>query len=240
MPRGYPDYQNPVNQVAGRLVDFAGIQSAILRLSTLDGLGRLVWAETFNEGSKAWAMSHTVSAEDPTITDTFAEVPPCCLRMNTVGAIVGRYSMAARSLMYTVPQSFGLEWSTLYNQGDNTMNVAASAVLAGIAYQTTVTYAPASGQIGIIVADGTHILDTIPPSSAIPLWIPFKVVLNFATPALMRLLVGIRVFSLVDYAYITGPSADADHIEIIFTSLSSGAGSLDQYIGHVYLTADEP
>lgn len=56
MPRGYADYQNPVNQVAGRLVDFSGIQSAILGLAMLDGLGRLVWFDLFRNGLSAWAL----------------------------------------------------------------------------------------------------------------------------------------------------------------------------------------
>jgi hypothetical protein len=240
MARGYPDYQNPVNQVAGRLVDFSGIQSAILGLATLDGMGRLAWFDRFQDGVSAWETLSTLGASLPVISSEIAEIPPTCLRLRTDGAVINSESFVRRSCMFVSPSTVGLELSVLYNQGNDLILVYIFTVLSGNQANMGVLYRPSTGLIQLLHAGGATTFATLPAGVMARLWIPIKLVVDNVGGVGRRLTIGTQVWDLDGYVQNSGAMAECDQIYITISSVSQGAGSLDQYIGHVYLTLDEP
>ena len=240
MARGYPDYQNPVNQIAGRLVDFSGIQTAILGLATLDGLGRLVWFDRFHEGVSAWELANAGAASLPDIYAAVSEIPPSCLRLRNAGAGAGDYSLIRRSFQFVNPLIWGLEWSVLRNSGNNWVAVQVTTVQSGFLRYMSVWYYPAARLIQLSHAGGQTTFVTLSATTMAGFWIPFKLVLDNVNGIGQRLVVGNQVFSITDYHQLTVATAVSDQLYVLLISRSQGAGSLDQYIGHVYLTLDEP
>jgi len=240
MPRGYPDYQNPVNQVAGRLVDFSGIQTAQLGLSTLDGLGRLVWVDQFHEGLSAWELDQKVAGLDPEIVCTISENPPSCCKLGLAGAAAGSASALYRSFQFTDPKTAGLDFSILANAGNNAVAVDLALIKDGRYHAMEVQYTPIDGTITVAGAAAGPLILTMIPTLKTHLWISIKLVVDFENSRGLRVLLLGQSFSLVDYVVSDDALAEPDQVYIALSAQSNGAGSLNQYIGHVYLTADEP
>jgi hypothetical protein len=240
MARGYPDYQNPVNQVAGRLVDFSGIQTAILGLATLDGLGRLVWFDRFHDGLSAWELAIKGVGVAPVITSSLSEIPPSCVKLGISAGGVGTASQILRSIQLTTPKTFGLEFSVLYNQGNARVIATVMMIIGGVYWSLNVMYEPMNGTIGILGGVPSLTYVTLAPGTLARLWIPIKLVLDLENGVGRRLVVGMDSFSLANIGIGSGAHPEVDQIYIGIEADSLGAGVLDQYIGHVYLTGDEP
>ena len=240
MPRGYNDYQNPVNQVAGRLVDFAGIQTAQLGVCQLDGLGRLVWLDKFGEGLGGWQLYTLGAGIIPAVTSATAEIPPSCLILGVAGGIAGDISGLQRSFLFTQPWACGVDFAVLYNQGNNRLDMNLYSVRSLVLSWIRVRYIPNLGTISIMVAGGTTVYLTLTAAASDRLWIPIKLVADFEAGTGKRLVVGTQSISLVDIPITGGPTLEPDQLYMTINAEALGAGSLNQYVGHVYLTVDEP
>jgi hypothetical protein len=240
MARGYPDYQNPVNQVAGRLVDFAGIQTAQLGLSTLDGLGRLVWVDRFGEGLSAWETYTLGAGLVPVIDDAISEIPPSSGRLRIAGLALGATSGIRRSFQFTDPNKVGVEFSVLFNAGNCVVDLNITRVLDAVNSYLIVRYSPLARTVQIIRGLDTWILVTYAAFTMARMWIPIKLVLDFENGVGRKLVIGCETFGLGAITLGGGAWADTDQLYIDISAVSYGVLATDQYIGHVYLTADEP
>jgi hypothetical protein len=240
MPRGYPDYQNPVNQVAGRLVDFAGIQTAILGLAPLDGLGRLVWHDRFQEGLSAWYAYQEGTGVAPAIAAGISEIPPssCKLDVSAGGGLCN--SIIIRSILFSDPVTFGVEFSVLYNQGPSLVTMSITRVKGGIGEGLAVSYVCNTGVIRVEGLGAPVTYKTLLPTIDARLWIPIKLVVNFDEAVGRRLVILMDTFPLDTIKLSSVADATAERITFKIKATATGLGSLAQYIGHVYLTADEP
>jgi len=54
MARGFPDYANPLYDIASLAFDLSSLETAQIGVSRLDGLGRLVWFDNFRGGIGGW------------------------------------------------------------------------------------------------------------------------------------------------------------------------------------------
>ena len=240
MPRGYPDYQNPVNQVAGRLVDFAGIQSSILGLATLDGLGRLVWHDQFHEGLSAWYISQAGTGLLPVIDDSISEVPPSCCKLDVSNASGLCSSTIARSILFADPSTVGVEFSVLYNQGVSSVTLSIARTRGALIESLALAYIPDTGVIRVSGAGVSKTFKTLPATIDARLWIPLKLVVDFEKITGRRLVILMDTFPLDDIPLTSAVAADAERVTVRIRAIATGAGSLAQYIGHVYFTGDEP
>lgn len=145
-----------------------------------------------------------------------------------------------RSYQFLTPSKVGLEFSVLCNTGNNMVVAQVTTIQAGVFHNLEVYYMPALGTIILNYSGGTKTFVTLSASVMARLWIPIKLVVDNVTGYGHRLTIGTQVFSIVDYKQFTGAWAECDQIYIFIVSSPQGAGSLDQYIGHVYLTLDEP
>ena len=84
MPRGGPDYGNPVNQQAVKTVDPGEITRARLNTDTLDGKGRMFWFDDFHSNLSAWNIGQGGAAKYPIIDVGLgtSEVPPSSLLLS--------------------------------------------------------------------------------------------------------------------------------------------------------------
>jgi len=240
MARGYPDYQNPVNQVAGRLVDFSGIQTAILGLATLDGLGRLVWFDKFHDGVSAWELLTQGGTIIPVINSAISEIPPSCLKFPVAGKPGGEGCSIMRGFQFTDPKTVGCETAFLFNRTDVLLLLIIYCIAHGTIRSMSVRYYALTGEIQLGHAGGWTTIVTLADSTFARLWIPIKLVVDFENGVGRRLLVGIDSFSIASYSTPSAASVDTDQIYIKVQDLNMGPGVIDQYLGHVYLTMDEP
>lgn len=240
MPRGYPDYQNPVNQVAGRLVDFSSIVTAQLGLSTLDGLGRLVWWDTFHNTLSAWHASYAGSGHTPAIDTSLAEIPPSCVKFDVTNPIDICTSFINKQLLFTHPSTFGVDFSLLYNGGNSHIDVRMGRYYQGVNLGSGVRYKPLTGEVQVYNGSAYATVITLPKSSPTLLWLPLKLVADFDNQRLLRLCYLMDSISLVDIPLVPFATTECDQIVIDITAYGDGVGSLSQYVGHVYLTTDEP
>jgi hypothetical protein len=240
MPRGYPDYQNPVNQVAGRRVDFSGIQTAQLGLATLDGLGRLVWYDLFHDGLGGWYTLAWGATCVPRISNAICEIPPSCMCIPIGGLGFFDTGGILRSFMFTNPKTIGCEMSFLFHSSDVYLRLGVYLNYGGIQQSLELSYWGSTGWIRLLHAGGFTTIYSLGTTAISRLWVPMKIVIDFEKGTGRRAVIGCESISLVQYNTITAPTLDTDQIYIQIFADRPLAGSLDQYIGHFYLTMDEP
>lgn len=240
MPRGYPDYQNPVNQVAGRLVDFSGIQSAILGLATLDGLGRLLWFDTFRGGLGAWELVSGGPGADPSISDQHAEIPPTCLKLDLGAGGAGSSSQISRTFIYTRPSIFGVELGLLLQHKHDMLTVTVTSFFGGVILEAVLEYDQWSGVVTLNLGFGALPILTVSNPDLSVTWLPLKLVLDFQNGVGRRLVVGSTVLSLADKTFNPGAGTGSDLVFMAIAGRGLATPSASQYVGHVYLTTDEP
>lgn len=240
MPRGYPDYQNPVNQVAGRLVDFSSIVAAQLGIASLDGLGRMVWYDTFHNGMGAWEVSHGGSGVDATIDTSIAEIAPSSLVLTPGGVPAGSFSEAHRAVNYAVHDSIGVEYSMRYSSSEDELLFNLLAFLSDKSLGVGIYFYCKTGQIIYSYGLGTKTLVTLPrPYLGYP-WIQVKIVLDFKKGVAERMIIGNTNYDVSDLVIGSSPSAYMETVNLQFVALSLSATSEPQHVGHVYFTTDEP
>jgi hypothetical protein len=240
MARGYPDYQNPVNQVAGRLVDFSSIVTAQLGLASIDARGRLFWWDTFHEGLGAWVPTVGAGWFAPYITNAHAMVQPsCCCLPGDVGVGVGS-SQIFRALQVASPNTTGVEFSFLAKQSPSAIAVQMAMVRSLVAYYMTFTYLQNTGDVWLSAFGGPYLIATLPVNVGNPQWTIAKLVINWPDMVGHHLLIGLDDYPLSAYVPDSVAVTNADCVYLIITGSTLNNLGLAQYLGHVYFTMDEP
>jgi hypothetical protein len=240
MARGYPDYQNPVNQVAGRLVDFSSIVTAQLGLASLDGLGRLFWWDTFAKTLSAWDLLPAEGDLTPVIDTDLSEIPPSCVKYPLEGGEAEGYSSIRRSFLLSNPNSVGVDCSFYGDGGTVYQYLQLSIYLNNYAHVVTLGYDQETGEVTLSTVDGDTLIYTFPSAPVGAVWIPFKLVVDCTQFLVTRALVGIHNFAPEDYTIPPLGTVSSDYIMITLGCIISGETPYDNYLGHVYVTTDEP
>jgi hypothetical protein len=240
MARGYPDYQNPVNKVAGRLVDFSAIVVSQLGMSPLDGLGRLVWFDKFHGSLSAWYIVLPDADDSAVICTDVSEVPPCCLRLTPSVTVVGGGPSVYHTQGFTIPSPSGLEVSMRVNAGHVRLYMEMALYYSGTVYYMQVYYLPVLRQFVLVSASPDTVLYTLPVAYSPGTWLTVKLVVDWINKVGMHVLIGDLSFDISAYAPRTAATAFVDSLEINLGARGLSAAALPQYLGHVYLTMDEP
>jgi hypothetical protein len=240
MARGYPDYQNPVNKVAGRLVDFSAIVVSQLGVSPLDGLGRLAWFDKFHDNLSAWWIILTHPDTFAVISTDVSEVPPSCAKLTPGLSGGGCGASLFHTSTYTEPSPTGLEVSMRVNVGDAYITMGYDLFYNGTHYSMYVQYYALARQIILQSAIPDFVIYTLPVSYRTGTWLTIKLVVDWIGQKGVRLLIGDLFFDLSAYAVRAAPSVFLDSLSIYVGAHGLSAAAIPQYLGHVYFTMDEP
>jgi len=240
MPRGYPDYGNPNYQIAGTQVNLGDLILAATGFQTLDGLGRLIWFDTFRNGLGAWDNGVTGDAVAPVLYTQTVEIPPASIRMN-VGTTTGLGSVEMNWYGVSTPSDrCGIELAFDFDSTDQRLE----------AYlwrpdPDKVTYGrfrvrQSTGDLDIYTGGGWQNIHTISGLSTYQNYQAIKMVCDFETGYYARLISGDQLFDISAYPLPTLVSPVTKRLWAQLYGYPETAVAAYAKIGHVAITIDEP
>lgn len=244
MPRGGPDGNLSSFSYAAQAVDPALIYQMLWGFSPIDGQGRPIYLDTFNNGLGGFGYDISGGATIPVLFSTpLARVifsPPNCVKL-TPGVASGNLTGLFREMYLGANTRIGLETGVVL--GSVTPNyffridyrINASQKYAPILkYDHATTswlLATSGGDINIFTHNTTGI-------SADHLQIKF--VGDWSTGKYVRVLIGDNLLDVSSYSMPTSGSTLDGFLISVFRAISYGAGTGDGYLGYILLTKDEP
>jgi hypothetical protein len=240
MPRGGPDYGNPVYQVASQQQDTGDLIVAARGINTCDGRGRLMYLDTFLDGLGAWRATQSGGASLAAVVTNVAEISPVCMLLNTFGGAVGDYSQIARSWRIAGIRHVGLELGIKYDGGMADLIVSFQLrTLDGYAYgQMKLTN---DGKLYLFnAAFAYQLVDTLAASGESNTWLPVKLVIGNDPLTYVRLIVGQREINISSVVIYTPVPSTIEDLYVAIQAINVSAGKSKIYIGHVLMTVDEP
>lgn len=240
MPRGLPDYYNPDTLVSQRLANVEELFTLQRGLASLDNRGRGLYYCAFAEGVAGFIKASQNDGVDAVASINKAEIEPACMAMDAgTGSGAGSSYIEKRFRVQDL-SSAGLELGIGYDS-------ATPKITVTFAYDNGTNYIYGSLEIDqsaqtiTIYDDGSFVtVYNLPAPQALTDWLIIKMVIDFVTPAYVRLLVGLDQIDISEYVLVS----DASSLEGVLRSRIL-ADPLDDgtniaYIGHVAITIDEP
>jgi hypothetical protein len=244
MPRGLPDYGIPQYSIATQSIDMATLVLAQTGICSVDGKGRIFYADNFHAGLAGFELGSGGDAKNPYPSTTHCYIPPLSMGMNA-GSINGN-GVAYAYKMFTTPDTtkFGIEVMC----GAGTSNPIIYDVMVLYGYQNSAGYKwevkwnTNNGTISINVGGSFINIGTYYPNASFWIWTGIKLVGNISTGKYDRLLIGNVGYNLSSYnAYnVIVPTKGLIEIWLqCWPALTYQAGDYGRY-GYVIVTVDEP
>lgn len=240
MPRGLPDYYNPSTLVSQRIVDLAGVMSAVAKIPPLDGRGRLAYVDTFSEGVYGVQLQATGTGGVISLDTAIAEVPPVSLKAQPGTGGINPRVIVSRLFFADTPSAFGLEIGVSSLDVDARIEMVINyhtptAALAGEVYIYTST-----GLIQVVHSGGTSTLATKRAMTDPYEWITLKLVIDFANSVFSRFLWGQTQYDLSAYAPVSTAGGTPGKGEIVVRFKNDNGVQSTLRLGHLAITTDEP
>jgi hypothetical protein len=240
MARGYPDYANPVYSIASKNLDFSVLNALLGGVATLDGRGRFYWWDNFREGISAW---HTAKQNDgvaPVASTAWSEVPPASALL-TCGTAAGAFSSIMTAQIVQPRNSpLGLEFSIYLSQGKFRLDAYLLFNHPTDAYTAGFRFDFANNLIYIYLPTGFTLLPGTPDIHTGGATIPIKFTADRDNYKYGRLLIGENEIDTSGYTLGALPPVANIYTSMQFNFNGSASDGTKLYIGHVYLTLDEP
>jgi hypothetical protein len=240
MPRGYPDYANPLYSLASRNLDFGTLETASIGVPSVDGRGRILWWENWREGIYAWERLPTSGDRLAYIHTNKAFIPPACCRLPAQATGVTQASQIARRGYHNFAMSIGLEFSVSYDVEDAHVRVASWYDTLTDTYNAELKLETETDSI--YLADGVawNLITTVATPSDPETWLRIKMVINAQTGYYERLIVGQIEYDVSSIPLPIGSGVDPGHYRAIIQARCDTAPIPTIDIGHVIYTIDEP
>jgi hypothetical protein len=244
MPRGLPDYGIPQYALATPSIDMATLVLAQTGICSVDGKGRIFYADNFHAGTAGLELYVAGDAKYAYPATTHTYIPPLSLGMNP-GTVNGGGRAEAYKIL-TIPDTpkiglevmvaAGTDHTVVYNFDLRYCYADGHAAIWWVTWDT--------GDGSLWIYSGTQFIkiDTYYINMAGWIWTPIKIVGNLETLKWDRLLIGNKGYNLSSYTSYpsTYPSKS---MLLVWLSCSakqaSTAGDFGRY-GYMILTIDEP
>jgi hypothetical protein len=244
MPRGLPDYGIPIYGLASQYVDMATLFLAQTGFTSVDGTGRIFYADNFHGGVSGFERNKTGDAERPYPTTEYCYVPPLSLGLNPGTINGGGQAWVRKWLAIPDTEKIGLE--VIVAAGNDhavQYNIMLEYAYAdGSGSMWNVFYRTDNGQIQIY-SGGVYVnIDTYYINATGWIYTPIKLVGNIRLNKWDRLLVGNKGFNLSSYnprslyMPVKGLTMVQLNCNPVYTATS---GDFGRY-GYMILTIDEP
>ncbi len=240
MARGLPDYYNPSTLVSQRIVDLAGVMSAVAKIPPLDGRGRLAYIDTFGEGPFGVQVQATGTGGVVGMDTVIAEIPPASLKAQPGTGGVNPRIIVSRSFLADTPSAMGIE-----------VGVSSAAAVAQIQlalnYQGPVNAMTGdiyvhtgTGLIQIVHSGGTSTLTTKRVMDDPTEWVMLKLVIDFANSVFSRFLFGQTQYDLSAYTPVSAASTYPGKGDAVIRIKNDNGVQSTVRLGHLAITTDEP
>ena len=241
--RGLPDYGINSYIQATNMVDMSQLYQGLTGLVSIDGLGRIVWSDTFDKGLSKMKETLYGNALASVLNTRITLASGFSIKMEPGTIATNGRILRSATLAVPTDSNVGIEVA-IYVDHTFGMNH-----LIGIDY----CYSPGKsyyGQISFNTLDGNIYLydgvtwtyiDNIPILNQESMWIPLKWIMNTKRGYFERMIIGSKGYDLRQYpAGISGQSiVSGCTFTIEGFPAESGSGYLGFY-GYVILTTDEP
>lgn len=240
MPRGYPDYNNPVYSLAMKNIDFGALLVGTVGLVPCDGRGRLYFLDTWGEGTYAWTFDgNGINAAYSLITTT-PEIPPVNVLL-TGGTGVGTGTeYCDKRFRVSGSNRLGIETGFRFGGVSPAAEVWIINNINTIGYRAILRIDSTNGELSVNTPSGQTVFDTSLGLAGTTSFFPMKLVCDFSTGYYIRAIFGDSEYDLSGYQIAT-PSGITEK-EVLFRAgvRSMGLGNSQLYLGHIFITYDEP
>jgi len=244
MPRGLPDYGIPQYALASQSIDMATLLLAQTGISSVDGKGRITYADNFHGGLTGFMWSWGGDGKKPYPATTFCYIPPLSLGFNPGTYNGGGWSWVQKWLAIPDTEKIGLEAVVAAGTGHEVQYGLELwyCYQDGLAYNWTVYWHTGTGQISIYSGGQIVSLDTYYIDMSGWVYTPIKLVGNVTAGTWDRLLLGSRGYNLSGYIP-NRPSLSRKGmllVQLICSAVKPDTSGDFGRIGYMILTIDEP
>lgn len=240
MARGYSDYGNVVGAVAAKTLDLNQVVTALLGVTPTDGKGRLIWYDTFHSSMGAWTMTGYGDGAVGVIQQAYAEVPPSSALLDC-GTLAGDgISKIDRKVHMPNPGKAGIEVSFLYLTASAEVKVLMIYTDGTTGYHLQLMILPGTGEIQIHTGGDYLTIGNIGFTGGMGAWVTVKAVGDFTSHKFVRLIVGSQEFDISAYDMDTAIYTEANTLHVAISGFAWGTLTKSLYLGHVFVTVDEP
>lgn len=240
MPRGLPDYYNPDTLVSQRLANVEEIVTILQGIANLDNRGRTFYYTHFAEGIPGWYKAKTGDGVLPVAAINHAEIAPACLQIDSGTDGGNGTSTAIKSFLIQDIKLAGLEFSYLHHPLAPELTVHWIYDNGTLKLYGQIVFDHDAGIISIMDGATPRTIFTLPGTAQPYKWITIKLVVDFETPAYVRILEGFDQVDISAYSVPTVPTQVDGTLEVRFVTDALDDNANIAYIGHLAITIDEP
>ncbi len=240
MPRGAPDYNNQNYSVARADVDFSSLLLALKGANSIDGLGRIMFFETFDRGLGAWDKFVSGTGTAPKLSVSNVEIAPVSVVLEASnGAAVG-VSGIRRGFNTTQAGRYGVQTSFYNTGGDFYIEIVLIGRSDTRYYEATLRISMLNSTVEIRTPSGYVQVVELPTDLGLLMYAQVKLVADFETGKYARLIIGQDIIPLTQDIYTPSASVGENSVIVQIDANDNNHSGDQLYIGHVILTADEP
>ncbi len=240
MGRGTPDYNRPEYTGAAQSVDLGQLLIANIGLPPLDGRGRLFMIETFNVNMGAWELYVIGDGSNPELSQAIAEKTPSSAKCDAGTLSLNGQSNMKHTFYLIDTLRIGVEAGILFYTAMATTRIQLSWYSGTTHYWSYIKHTPADGKL-LLFTDGgeVEIADIgTPPTPYV--WTPLKFVVDTATGGFVRAMVGMNEIDISAFTMASTPSVVLPSVTCIIGNTAYNDDGNVAYIGHVFITLDDP
>jgi len=244
MPRGLPDYGIPQYALATQSIDMATLVLAQTGICSIDGKGRIFYADNFHAGLSGFELASGGDGKNPYPATTHCYIPPLSMGMNA-GSINGN-GIAYAYKLFTIPDTNKLGIEVIVAGSNNNPITYDVMVLYGYkdlaGYKWELLWNTNDGTISINKGGSFINIGTYYCNIAFLVWTQIKLVCNLSNGTYDRLLLGSMGYNLSGYNAVNVSVPSKGLFEVWLQcrpALTYQAGDYGRY-GYVLVTVDEP
>ena len=241
MPRGLPDYYNPDTLVSQRLANVEEVVTAVRKIASMDNRGRTLFFDNFNENLVGWAADVDGDGNNAVLSTAQAYIPPASALLDAGTSGEGGESWLEKHIHLGASALLGFETSYWYHEDAPQYWISMHYDLSGDGYLARLAVKPSNGDIRIYTPAGFVIVGNVGYSAGSEgVWLPIKLVGDFANGTYMRALAGQEQIDVSTYSLRTSYESLPGRATYKILGFAANAVTNDAYIGHATGTVDEP
>jgi len=241
MPRGLPDYYNPDTLVSQRLANVEEVVTALRGAASIDNRGRTLFLDDFNENLAGWAADVDGDGAYAVISTAQSFVPPASALLDAGTSGEGGETWLMKHVHLGASALLGLEVFCWYHEDAPQYWISIHYDLSGDGYLARLAIKPSNGDIRIYTPAGFVTVGNVGYNAGSEgVWLPIKIVGDFANGAYTRVLTGQEQIDISAYSLRTSYESLPGRATYKILGFAENAVTNLAYVGHAAGTVDEP
>lgn len=242
MPRGNPDYLSPNSNVSTVQFDGASIVGGLGGIQSVDGRGRIVYADKFSNGLNSWYKSYSGAGIAPYLSydNGYPFYPPVSVVLDPVAAAGN--SVLTNQFPFVYSGRFGLEVAFYTGVTVAGFSLYVDQIISSQRlYQMEIKYSRLDKKLYILDPSGyVDLLDFTTWGDIPEDWFTVKLVFDTSKDVYSRAVIGGVEFDLSGYSIRNFEWAAAPRLYISLKCVGEVGFVEPSGVGYVIITNDEP